>query len=347
MTAVMMEWESRLGRRLRVRDLFILSTVVKSGSMAKAARQLAMSQPAVSEAIANLEHVLGVRLLDRSSRGVEPTIYADVMLKRSITVFDELKQSVRDIESLADPTMGELTIGCPESIAATEIPRIMQQFAEKYPRVVLHVDDVPSPAIKSPGLRDRKYDLILARLRMPPPDDYLVDDLNVECLFDDPLVVAAGMHSRWARRRTIDLAELIDEPWMLSPPGTWTHTCVAGAFQARGLDMPSVGLTTFSMHIRTHFLANGEFITAIPRSLADRCSLKVLPVNLPVWPFPVAIVTLKNRTLSPVAERFIECAREVAKTIAAPGKSANRARRRAPERVRLDQIPQSHPGLQL
>src|ERR1700741_1132979 len=104
---ITMEWESRLGRRLRVRDLYILSVVLKSGGMAKAARQLAMTQPSVSAAIANLEHMLGVRLLDRSPRGVEPTIYADAMLKRSLAVFDELKQSVKDVESLADPTTGE------------------------------------------------------------------------------------------------------------------------------------------------------------------------------------------------------------------------------------------------
>src|SRR4029077_15212659 len=156
MSSVTMEWESRLGRRFRVRDLYILSTVVKSGGMAKAARQLAMTQPSVSTAIGNLEHMLGVRLLDRSPHGIEPTIYAEAMLKRSTTVFDELKQSVRDVESLADPTTGELTIGCPESIAATALPRIMQRFSEKYPRVVLRVEDVPSPAIKSPGLRERK-----------------------------------------------------------------------------------------------------------------------------------------------------------------------------------------------
>ena len=147
MAAVTMEWESRLGRRLRVRDLYILSTVVKSRSMAKAARQLAMSQPAVSEAIANLEHVLGVRLLDRSARGVEATIYGNAMLKRSVAVFDELKQSVRDIEFLSDSTTGRLTIGCPESIAATELPWIAERFFKKYPRVVLQVEDVPSPAI--------------------------------------------------------------------------------------------------------------------------------------------------------------------------------------------------------
>src|ERR1700704_3527057 len=122
MTSVTMEWESRLGRRLRVRDLYILSTVVKSGGMAKAARQLAMTQPSVSAAIANLEHMLGVRLLDRSPRGVEPTIYAEAMLRRSVAVFDELKQSVKDVAFLADPTSGELRIGCPESTRAAVLP---------------------------------------------------------------------------------------------------------------------------------------------------------------------------------------------------------------------------------
>src|SRR6267142_1467361 len=102
MPTIVMDWESRLGRRLRIRDLYILSTVVQLGSMAKAARQLAMSQPAVSEAIANLEHILRVRLLDRSPQGISPTIYTGAVLKRSATVFDELQQSVRDVEFLAD-----------------------------------------------------------------------------------------------------------------------------------------------------------------------------------------------------------------------------------------------------
>ena len=218
MTSVPMEWESRLGRRLRVRDLYVLSTVVKSGGIGKAARQLAMTQPAVSAAIANLEHMLGVRLLDRSPRGIEPTIYAHAMLKRSIAVFDELKQSVKDVESLADPATGELRIGSPKSIIATVLPQFIERFSTRYPRVVVHVHELPSPALKNPGLRDRKYDLVVARLGQPLPTDRLTADLNFEYLFDDPLIIAAGLHSRWARRRTIDLAELIDEPWMLAHP---------------------------------------------------------------------------------------------------------------------------------
>jgi DNA-binding transcriptional LysR family regulator len=314
MAGVTMEWESRLGRRLRVRDLYILSTVVKSGSMAKAARQLAMSQPAVSEAIANLEHILHVRLLDRSPRGIAPTIYTEALLNRSLTVFDELQQCVRDIDFLSDPTTGELRVGCNESIAATALPRIIQHFSKKYPHVVLHIGDVPSPSHKDPGLRDRKYDLVLARLRRPLRDDRSLDDLNVERLFDDPLVVAAGMHTRWARRRNINLAELIDEPWILAPPDTWSYSRVAEAFQARGLAIPDASMVTFSVPVITHFLAHGPFIAAFPRSIVGLASLKVLPVDFPIRPWPVVILTLKDRTLSPVVERFIESARELSKS---------------------------------
>src|SRR5215831_18008171 len=218
MGSVIMEWESRLGRRLRVRDLYILSTVVKAGGMAKAARQLAMTQPSVSAAIANLEHMLGVRLLDRSPRGIEPTIYAEAMLKRSVAVFDELKQSVQDVAFLADPTSGELRVGCPESIRATVLPHFIERFSKKYPQVVVHVHDVPAPASPNAGLRDRKFDLIFSREDPPSHNKRTSSDLNLEYLFNDPLVIASGLRSRWARRRTIDIAELANEPWILPPP---------------------------------------------------------------------------------------------------------------------------------
>src|SRR3954453_3416016 len=102
--------QSHVARRLKLRDLHILSTVVQWGSMAKAASHLAMSQPAVSESIANLEDALRVRLLDRSTRGIEPTLYARALLKRGHVVFDELRQGIRDLEFLANPTIGEVRV---------------------------------------------------------------------------------------------------------------------------------------------------------------------------------------------------------------------------------------------
>ena len=97
-----MHWTDRIGRRLNPHDLHIFMAVVEQGNMARAADSLAISRPVVSRTIADLEHALGVRLLDRSPQGVEPTVYGRALLKRSVAVFDELKQSVRDIEFLGD-----------------------------------------------------------------------------------------------------------------------------------------------------------------------------------------------------------------------------------------------------
>ena len=304
------DWEERVGRRLKLRDLHVYFTVVQCGSMAKAAIALGVAQPTVSEIIADLEHTFGVRLLDRVPRGVEPTMYGTALLKRGVAAFDELKQSTRDIEFLADPTAGELKIGCAESIAAAVLPPIVERFERQYPRVIINVDDVPSPAIGL--LRDRKHDLIFARIVRPRSDD----DFNVETLFDDHLVVAAGRRSRWAGRRNIKLADLLDTPWLLAPPDTWGYDRVAETFNALGLNMPKVSLFTLSVHLRVHLLASGRFISAFPRSIADQYGLKILPVDLPSRPWPVVMVTLRNRTLSPIVERFLECAREVAKSTA-------------------------------
>jgi DNA-binding transcriptional LysR family regulator len=85
-----MHWADRIGRRLKLRDLHILLAVVQCGSMAKAARQLSVSNPVVSKAVADLEHALDARLLDRGAQGVEPTIYGRALLDHALCVFDEL-----------------------------------------------------------------------------------------------------------------------------------------------------------------------------------------------------------------------------------------------------------------
>ena len=314
------DWDDHIGRRLRLRDLRVFFAVVQAGSLSKAAAHLRVSHPAVSQVIADLEHALGVRLFDRSSRGIEPTIYARTLLLRGRAAFDELKQGIRDIEFLTDPTAGELTIGYAQSNANTILPQIVERFSADHPRVIMRAHIVPTPSLTFPGLRDRTYDLILARLTKLPPDDDSMNDLNVEALFDDPLTIVASARTQWARRRKIDLAELLDEPWLLSPPDTPSYQVVAEAFKAQGLPVPTATLVTYSIDLRARLSARGRFITVVPRSVLrnpdEPHTLKELAVNLPKRPWLVAILTLKNRTLSPLVQRFIECAREVAKPFA-------------------------------
>jgi DNA-binding transcriptional LysR family regulator len=215
------DWDNQIGHRLRLRDLHVFFTVAQVGSMSKAAARIGVSTPTVSEVIAGLEHGLGVRLFDRGPKGVEPTRYGNALLKRALTVFDELKQSIKDIEYLEDPASGEIRIAAALAIAFTVIPHVFERFTKRYPRVVLHFDEVTSSVATRDlrELRERKYDPILERGKPSEIEERTADDLNIETLFDDQLVIVAGSKNKWAsRRRKIDLAELVNEPWIMQAP---------------------------------------------------------------------------------------------------------------------------------
>ena len=311
------DWTARISQRLRLKDLHVFFAVAQFSSMARAAVHLRMTQPAVTKVIAGLEDIFGVVLFDRSSKGVEITAFGRELLKCGTSVFDELRQGTRNIESLGDPTAGELRIGCLVSITAVLLPRIIQRFSRQYPRVIFDVDDLPASTDQQSALRERKYDLALTRLVRPIGADN--SDLNVDVLFDDRMVIVAGTQSKWARRRKLDLSELIGEPWILAPSYTWNFSCLMEAFHKRGLQMPKARVVSLSMPLRAELVANGPYVTAVAMSALQsnilRSTLKILPINLPDRIGQVAILTLKRRTLTPIAEHFIVSAREIAATI--------------------------------
>jgi len=314
MASATWDWEGRIGSRIRLRDLHVLSAVVRWGSMAKAASHLAMSQSAVSESIATLESALGVRLLDRSPQGVAPTIYAEALLKRGHVVFDELRQGVKDIEFLADPTKGEVRIACPELLSAGLLPATIDRLSRRHPKIVVRVAQMDTTNLEFRELRERNVDLMLARVA----GTFVDDDLDIEILLHDPHFVVVGARSPWARRRKVTLADLMNEPWIF-PPNQVVMGLIKEAFEANDLELPSERVTAASILLRNHLLATGRFLTMLPDSVlrytATQWSLKPLPIDLRIKPWPIAILTLKNRTLSPVTQLFIEHLRGVAKSL--------------------------------
>jgi DNA-binding transcriptional LysR family regulator len=320
------QWERRIGRRLRLRDLFVFFTVVEAGSMAKAAAELGVSTPAVSDVIGDLEHELGVRLLDRSPKGVVPTGYGTALLARGHAAFDELRQGIRDIEFIADPGAGEVRIGCPESLATFLAP-VIDRLTRQNRRMRFSVQQVRWPTVDFPELRERKIDLVMARLVRLPVDGRLGEDLDAEVLFDDPFSVVVGRNSLWARRRRIALADLADAPWILTPLDVLAGLFVTEAFVAQGLKPPTPTVETSSIHLRNNLASGGQYVAVLPRSVlklsAERYALKELPIRLSAQPSPVAVVTLRGRTLTPAVATFIAFAREVAKGF--DGASARRA----------------------
>ncbi len=310
-----MRWSDRIGRRIKLRDLHVLHAVLEAGSMSKAASQLSVSVPVVSKAIADLEHTVGVRLLDRSPQGIEATIYGRALLNRSLAAFDELRQGVNEIEFLADPTAGELRLGSTVPLAASFVSTVIDRLSKQHPRIVFHLVASETETLYR-GLRERTVDFLIVRQWSAVSHEQLA----FEPLYPDPYVVAAGTTNRWTRQRRIELAQLVDELWTLPPPDSLVGAFVVQAFRASGLDLPRASVFTFPHEVRNSLLATGRYLTVLPSSLLRLPTrhpfIKALRVELPIIGGPIGIVTWKNRTLSPVAQLFLECARQVARTVA-------------------------------
>src|SRR5882672_11285184 len=174
---IAMDWdEERLGRHLKLRDLHVLLTVARCGSMGKASSELSVSQPAISKTISDMEYALGVRLLDRNPRGVEPTIYARALLDHGHVAFDELKQAVANIKFLANPTTGELRVGSTIAIATGFLPAVVDRLSRQYPQIVFHLS-AGEAAMTYHDLDERRVDLVVAPIFAPIAEKHLRADI--------------------------------------------------------------------------------------------------------------------------------------------------------------------------
>jgi DNA-binding transcriptional LysR family regulator len=299
-----MKWSDRIGRRIKLRDLHILLAVAQTGSMIRAAKSLAISQPVISKTISDLEHALGVRLLDRTAKGLEPTVYGRAFINCGTVVFDELRRGVQAIEFLSDPTFGNLRIGGAAPFIDEMIPAVIARLAARYPRIQFHVTESNTSNLCG-LLRERKLDLAVGRTSIA-----FGEDLTSEILFKDRMLVVSGADSRWSSRRKIALAALADEPWVMPEPDNLIWPAIESGFRVAGLQMPVPKVISNSMAVRMRLVETGGFLTILPSSTlhfgAQRMCMKVLPVVLPTAPQSAQVVTLRNRTPNPIAKLFVD-----------------------------------------
>jgi DNA-binding transcriptional LysR family regulator len=220
-----MTWtDERIGRRMKLTDLQVLRVAVETGSMGKAAQRLNTSQPAISRCIADLEQELGVMLLDRTPRGVEPTAYGRTLLDAAASAFDSLRNGIQHVGFMNDPAAGAVRIGGQEAIIAALLPPVIKELRKQYPRLSVQVRSVADVPQQYAELRERRLDLIVGRVRPP-----FEDDVEGEVLFEEETFVVGSVNNPWSRRRRpFRLADLMDEP---SPGrchnrGLWWARCL-------------------------------------------------------------------------------------------------------------------------
>ena len=308
-----MDWSDRIGKRIKLRDLHILQAAVEAGSMARAASDLAITQPAVSYAIAELEHAMGVPLLERSSQGVTPTVYGQVLLDRSRIVFNELRHGISEIDSLADPSVGELRIGTTPPMSAIA-SAVFNTLVADYPRLSFALSVSGTDTLLA-DLRRREVELVVSRLA-----DFVFDeDLDVKTLFHDELAVICSKQNKWARKRGVSLADLVGEPCVFPQAGGFLTKVIKAAFEERGLNVPRPTVTVQSTYALSVLVANGPFLAMHPNCMLtmprEHTQLAAVDVRLRKTRGPIGLITLRNRSLSPVAKLFLKAATSAVKSI--------------------------------
>jgi DNA-binding transcriptional LysR family regulator len=309
-----MPWNDRTKRRLKLRDLDVLTAVIDTGSMGKAAIRLNISQPAVSKAIVELEAALGVQLVDRNRRGIVPTPYGLALRQRSVAIFNDLRQGVQDIDFLSDPTRGEIRVGTTEPLAVALAAPIIDKLSRKYPRIFFQLSAEDTGNLYA-DVAERKIEFAICRMigRLP-------EELAAEVLFHDSLAIMAAADNPLARRRKLTLADLANEPWILYPFDSSFGSVIAAAFRANGHEPPRATVTSLSFNAQSELMATGRFLTVLPgfmqHSAGRNPQLKALPVTLSSSRLPIGLITLKNRTLTPLAQQFISHVRAFAKPLA-------------------------------
>lgn len=300
-------------RRIKLRDLQVFQVAAETGSMARAAAQLSITQPAVSYAVSELEHAVGAQLLDRTSQGVTPTVYGRALLARSAIVFNELRHGISEIASLIDPEVGELRIGTTPPMSAVA-SAVFNHLVPRYPRMRFELTVGPTDVLLR-QLRQRDVEIVISRLASMAGND----DLSVETLFHDELVVICSRQSKWARRRNVSLAELVDEAWVFPPPAGFLTGIMRGEFEAQGLAFPRPTVTTSCTYSLSVLVGNGNFLGIHPRAMLTTPNqhplLTAVDVGLPTTRGAIGLISLRDRSLSPVAKLFAKSVAPVVEKI--------------------------------
>jgi len=295
---------------LKTRHMVLLVELGRHASILHAAEAAGLTQPGASKLIGELEHALGVQLFERLPRGVVPTWYGQVLIRRAGAALAEMDAAHQEIMQGAAGFGGRVAVGSVRAPAATLLPQAVKLLKERNPRVQVAVSSDTSQAMIE-ALRAGELDIVIGRILDPGA----AAELDFEPLADEPhsLIVRAG--HPWLGRSDVGFDELAQAPWILPPAGRLRDQLMA-LFIARGLPQPFDVVETISLPLVARLLADSERVVALPlelvQSALDAGTLAVLPLDVDLRAGVYGIVTRKRHHLSPSAEAMLAALREAA-----------------------------------
>ena len=290
---------------VKLHQLRNLVAVVKVGSIRQAARDLNVSQSAVTKSIKELEGRLGVELLHRSSHGVTPTEAGRALVARATIVEAELRHARAEIELIQGAKVGDLSISASPTVAVSLLPPAVVNFKRSRPRVNIHIEEGFYPDML-PAIRLGELDIAVCLLPEPPPDD----ELNFEVLLEDEVVPAARAGHPLTRASGLSLGDLGDEDWIIFGRTLSRRHIYEQTFRTNGLEPPMSTLESTSFACAMAIVENSDYIALVPKrifaGLGRAAAIAPLSLESPMQPWTVAAITRSRNLISPACLAFLE-----------------------------------------
>ncbi|GGY26246.1 LysR family transcriptional regulator [Pseudoduganella sp. SL102] len=296
---------------LKMRQLVLLVELGRHGSILHAAQAANLTQPAASKLLAELEHALNVQLFERLPRGVLPTWYGEVLIRRAGAALAEMDAAHQEVMELLSGLSGKVNIGAVLTPSAGLLPDAIKLLKTRHARVRVSVT-VDTSKLLTDKLRAGELDIVIGRVQ----DSHAAGELHFEPVTDEPHSLIAGAGHPLATRTGLTLADLAGEPWIVPPAGSVLRDRLTALFLSHGLEPPSDTVEAMALPVIVNLLAGSRMVSALPAELVrpylDMGLITVLPYDLGLTMDLYGIVTRKQHRLSPGAEAMLATLREVA-----------------------------------
>lgn len=277
--------------------------VIEEGSLGKAATRLHISQPALTKSIQRLEEHLGVKLFERDSRGMKPTLYADSLQAYAKAACAGMAEAESRIRSLRSGTEGVLRVAAPPLIATEFLPPALVALSDERPN--LKIEIVSQNKSLFTDLLDGQFHVVVAMLY----DELPWDGLTKEWLFDDRLVLAMRSDHALAKRKNLRLEDLLDEKWVFTAGDTWSNRRLRLFFEQRGLPLPRIRMESRNPAVLKAVIATSDHVGVISRLGVERelaaGTIKTIELDSSLMQRPIGIVRREIEPASPAIKSFI------------------------------------------
>ena len=308
----MIQIDSYVRASFKPRHLQLLVALVEIRHLGKVAMSINVTQPAVSKALAELERGLGLKLFERTARGVHPTAYGECMIRHARAVLSELAQARDELRGLVTGSSGSIRVGVLATAALELLPRSLARFKTQRPSMTVAVRE-GTVEVLLPELLLGNLDLIVGRL----PGERTVHGLGEKTLMEEGVNLVAGRSHPLARRRRLRWSDLTPYPWVLPPVNTLLREPLERAFEDHGLAMPANRIETLSVHVIRAYLHHTNAIAALATDVSRYYEslglLAILALDLPKLVRPVGVLWSRQRPVTPGTETLIQCLEDVAR----------------------------------